>query len=75
MAEPTTERKDERRLVLVTAGRAGVGKSTVLNNLLGLKGKKGAEAKSSARSVTKYVKCYEEEKQVTKKFSIENKHM
>ena len=51
-----------RTLVLVTAGRAGVGKSTVLNNLLGLKGKKAAVAKSGPRSVTQDVKCYEEEK-------------
>ena len=58
-----SKRKDENRcLVLVIAGRAGVGKSTVLNNLLGLKGENAAAAKSSARSVTKDVKCYEEEK-------------
>ena len=57
------EWKDERRrVVLVTAGRAGVGKSTLINNfLLGLKREKAAEAKRSARSVTKNVHYYEEE--------------
>ena len=39
---------EKRRLVLVTAGRTGVGKSTLINNLLGLKGRKAAVAKSSA---------------------------
>ena len=51
---------EKRRLVLVTAGKAGVGKSTVINNLLGLKGEKAAKAKRSARSVTTNVDYYEE---------------
>ena len=51
----------KRRLVLVTAGRAGMGKSTLLNNLLGLKGEKAAESKPGAKSVTKTVDSYEEE--------------
>ena len=51
----------KRRLVLVTAGKIGAGKSTVINNLLGLKGKKAAEAKLSPRSVTKNVDYYEKE--------------
>ena len=51
----------KRRLVLVTAGRAGMGKSTLLNNLLGLKGEKAAESKPGAKSVTKTVDYYEEE--------------
>ena len=50
---------EKRRLVLVTAGKAGMGKSTLINNLLGLKGEKAAEAKLSARSVTKVVNHYE----------------
>ena len=71
--EPVTSTADEelvdlvkkwddakRRLVLVTAGKAGVGKSTVINNLLGLKGKKAAKAKGGAESVTKSVNYYEE---------------
>ena len=32
----------KRRLVLVTAGKPGAGKSTLINNLLGLRGKKAA---------------------------------
>lgn len=51
----------ERPLVLVTAGKAGAGKSTLINNLLGLKGKKAAESKASPKSVTKAVDYYEEE--------------
>ena len=47
---------EKRRLALVTAGRAGVGKSTLINNLLGLK---AAKAEHSARSVTKTVDYYE----------------
>ena len=50
-----------RRLVLVTAGKPGVGKSTLINNLLGLKGEKAAKAKRSAKSVTKTVDYYERE--------------
>ena len=50
----------KRRLVLVTAGKPGVGKSTVINNLLGLEGKKAAKAKGGAESVTKSVNYYEE---------------
>ena len=51
----------KRRLVLVTAGKVGAGKSTLINNLLVLKGEKAAEAKLSARSVTKSVDYYEKE--------------
>ena len=51
----------ERPLVLVTAGKAGAGKSTLINNLLGLKGKKAAESKTSPKSVTKTIDYYEEE--------------
>ena len=51
---------EKRRLVLVTAGRTGVGKSTLINNLLGLKGKEAAMW--TARSVTIAVYFYEEEK-------------
>ena len=51
---------EKRRLVLVVAGKAGVGKSTVINNLLGLKGEKAAKAKRGARSVTTNVEYYEE---------------
>jgi len=47
--------------VLVTAGRASMGKSTLLNNLLGLKGEKAAESKPGAKSVAKTVDYYEEE--------------
>lgn len=50
-----------RRLVLVTAGRAGTGKSTLINNLLGLKGEKAALSKPGAKSVTKVVDYYDEE--------------
>ena len=53
----------ERPLVLVTAGKAGAGKSTLINNLLGLKGKKAAGSKASPKSVTKAVNYYEEEVQ------------
>ena len=51
----------ERPLVLVTAGKPGAGKSTLINNLLGLKGKKAAESKADPESVTKAVDYYEEE--------------
>lgn len=50
-----------RELVFVTAGKAGVGKSTLINNFLGLKGEKAAKAKRSAGSVTTEVKCHKEE--------------
>ena len=65
---PTTGTADEelkwddgkRPLVLVTAGKAGVGKSTLINNLLGLKGEKAAKAKPGAEIVTKSIDYYEE---------------
>ena len=47
--------------MLVTAGIPGAGKSTLINNLLGLKGKKAAKAKFSRKSVTKHVDYYEGE--------------
>ena len=50
----------KRPLVLVTAGKAGVGKSTLINNLLGLEGEKAAEAKPGAEIVTKSIDYYEE---------------
>ena len=53
------QRGEEGCLVLVTAGGARVGKSTLINNLLGLKGDNAAKAKRSARSVTKTVDFYE----------------
>ena len=42
-------------LVIVTAGKHGAGKSTVINNLLGLEGEKAAEAKFAPDPVTKIV--------------------
>lgn len=50
---------ERRRLTCVTAGRAGMGKSTLVNNLLRLKGEKAAKTERSARSVTKNVYYYE----------------
>jgi len=50
----------KRPLVLVTAGGAGVGKSKLVNNLLGLEGKRAAESGYSGQSVTKDVDVYEE---------------
>ena len=49
-----------RKLVLVTAGIPAAGKSTLVNNLLGLKGEKAAKAKFGRKSVTKSVDYYEE---------------
>ena len=56
-------RKLARRspLVLVTAGIPGAGKSTLINNLLGLKGNKAAKAKMGMTTTTKSVDYYEEE--------------
>ena len=56
-------RKLARRspLVLVTVGIPGAGKSTLINNLLGLKGNKAAETKYSRMSVTEHVDYYEGE--------------
>ena len=51
----------KRRLVFVTSGKPGAGKSTLINNLLELKGKKAAESEASPDSVTKAVYNYEEE--------------
>ena len=51
----------KRPLVLVTAGISGGGRSTLINNLLGLKGEKAAKTKFSLVSVTKSVDYYEEE--------------
>ena len=47
--------------MLVTCGKCGVGKSTLINNLLGLKGEKAAKVKFSAAPVTRSVDYYEEE--------------
>ena len=52
----------KRDLVIVTAGKAGVGKSTVINNLLGLEGEKAAEAKFAPEPVTKIVDHYDGKK-------------
>lgn len=54
------EGRKEETLVLATAGASGVGKSKLINNFLGLKGKKVAESGHSVRSVTKDVDVYEE---------------
>ena len=51
----------KRPLVFVTAGKPGAGKSTLINNLLELKGKKAAESEASPNSVTKAIGYYEEE--------------
>ena len=59
-ATGTADEDDKRSLVLVTAGKAGVGKSTLINNLLGLKGEKAAKAKPGAEIVTRSVDYYEE---------------
>ena len=59
-ATSTANEDDKRSLVLVTAGKAGVGKSTLINNLLGLKGEKAAKAKPGAEIVTRSVDYYEE---------------
>lgn len=47
--------------MLVTAGKPGAGKSTLINNLLGLRGKKAAESMAGPDSVTKAIDYYEEE--------------
>ena len=47
--------------MLVSAGKPGAGKSTLINNLLGLRGKKAAKSMASPDSVTKAVDYYEEE--------------
>ena len=52
----------KKDLTMVTAGKPGVGKSTVINNLLGLEGDKAAEAKFGAESVTKIVDHYDGKK-------------
>ena len=55
--------EDARRdLVIVTAGKPGVGKSTLINNLLGLKGEQAAKAKGGAKPVTKFVDHYDGKK-------------
>lgn len=51
----------KRSLTLVTAGKGGVGKSTLINNLLELTGEKAAKCKPGSKSVTKAVDYYEEE--------------
>ena len=51
----------KRPLVFLTAGKPGAGKSTLINNLLELKGKKAAESEASPNSVTKAIDYYEEE--------------
>ena len=51
----------KRPLVLVTAGIPGAGKSTLVNNLLGLKGEEAAKTKSGRKSVTRSISSYEGE--------------
>ena len=56
------KREPQRRpLVLVTVGKAGVGKSTLVNNLLGLKGKTAAVGSQVDGAVTTDVDIYEEQ--------------
>ena len=51
----------ERLLVLVTTGIPGAGKSTLVNNLLGLKGEEAAKTKSGRESVTRTISVYKGE--------------
>ena len=55
------QRWDENRpVVLVVAGKKGIGKSTLINNLLGLKGDRAAKAAPGARPTTLETCIYEE---------------
>ena len=51
----------KRPLVLVTVGKAGAGKSTLINNFLRLRGNKVAKSKASPEFGTKGIDCYEQE--------------
>ena len=50
----------KRPLVLVTVGKPGAGKSTLINNFLRLRGKKVAKSKASPDYVTKTIDYYEQ---------------
>ena len=50
----------KRPLVLVTVGKPGAGKSTLINNFLRLRGKKVAKYKASPDYVTKTIDYYEQ---------------
>ena len=52
----------KRDLVIVTAGKRGVGKSTLINNLLGLKGEKAAKADFGTEPMTENVFVFDEKK-------------
>ncbi len=55
------QRWDEnRRVVLVVAGKEGIGKSTLINNLLGLEGDRAAKTAPGARPTTINTCIYEE---------------
>ena len=51
----------KRPLVLVTVGKAGAGKSTLINNFLRLRGDKVAKSKASPEFGTKGIDYYEQE--------------
>ena len=50
----------QRPVVLVIAGRQGAGKSTLVNNFLGLRGERKAKARASVRAVTHEIRKHEE---------------
>lgn len=54
-------KRGESAITLAVAGKAGVGKSTLVNKFLNLPREKAATAKKSAKSVTKEAVCYKSE--------------
>ena len=49
----------DRKVVIITAGKSGVGKSTLINNFFGLAGDEASEARMQPTSVTQGVKPYD----------------
>ena len=51
--------RSDRKVVIITAGKSGVGKSTLINNFFGLSGDGACEVRMQPTSVTQGVRAYD----------------